>query len=160
MTGLEKYSQKQVKEPRSVNRGSLNLPPSRKCLGGTPLTILLFLLIVLSRILPAGINIPLLLLASLTGLSGLSGLLTLAVLALVLLTLSLAVLATLLLVLFHIVCHSCSSVFTERVLARRRGIIVGTCCAYSYLVAICPRRGWELYFCAPVRIFEVPSETT
>ena len=122
MNGRETQPQKQVKEPRPIDRGSLNSPPSGNCLGGAPLTILLFLLVILSRILPAGVNVPLLLLASLTGLSGLSRLLSLAVLALALLALSLAVLATLLLILLHIVCHGCSSVFAERVLARRRGI--------------------------------------
>src|SRR5271166_2047892 len=106
-----------VKEPRPVGPGLLKLNASKKDLGGAPPTILLFLLIVLRRILPAGVNIPLLLLASLTGLSTLSRLLTLAVLALTRLALPLAVLATLLLIFVHIVCHIYSSVFCRAHLA-------------------------------------------
>jgi hypothetical protein len=107
-------------------------------LGGSPLTILLFLLIVLRWILPAGVNIPLLLLASLPGLSSLSALLTLAVLAL--LALPLALLATLLLILFHIVCHVYSSIFAERILPRRRGIVIQHLFCLPTLVAMYPRQ--------------------
>jgi hypothetical protein len=77
------------------------------------LTIPLFLLVVLRRILLVRIHISLLLLAGLPGLARLSALLALTVLTLlaallVLLVLPLAVLPTLLFV--HIICHVYSSI--------------------------------------------------
>jgi hypothetical protein len=77
------------------------------------LTIPLFLLVILRRILLVRIDIPLLLLAGLPGLAGLSALLALTVLTLlaaplVLLVLPLAVLTALLFV--HIICHVYSSI--------------------------------------------------
>jgi hypothetical protein len=107
-------------------------------LGCAALTIPLFLLVVLRRILLIRVNISLLLLTGLSTLAGLPALLALTVLALLtaLLVLPLAVLTTLLFV--HIICH----VYHSSIVCRTRvGALLRD--SYWHLLISChtPRQG-------------------
>jgi len=100
-------------------------------LGSASLTVVLFLLVVLRRILSVGVNISLLLLAGLSRLPTLprlAALLTLAVLArLSALLASLAILAAVLLIFLHVACHVYSSVVCRTRLGALLQVIIGIC---------------------------------